>query len=596
MRKIARLCLWLRTCYLSNPVRLIVYLLANVGAVFLGASFLVFSGRLIDQVVAMFQDGVDADPYALLAQMIGIGVLTAAFRFISAVAEKRLTDDLERHLSERFFNVVQGADFLLFERQSFQEKMKAARMVTSGAVMWMVMHFSQILSLAAAVIAYLSILRTTSFSAMIMAGLSCLAMSVFGSMKRFKTRHQARLALIERERKLSYIEDLVFSSQVAKEIHTFNLFSALKNEWDFRFGEIQSEQISMARKDIDANLVLNSFPVLLTMMLLASSFYLGHIDSPGKFTVVLAAFTVLMGSIKDVGKAVSDFYEASVHLELLGDFEKLGENSEITFSESSGEGIHENIIELSDVSFTYDNGKTYSLTGIDLAVKKGKVVAVVGENGAGKSTLANIVLGLYRPEKGSIRVRGEDPYHSGCNDPKVISISQTFGRYFGLTLKENVAFGLDGGRLSLDDDLAALFNKVGLDCHDVLDLVVGNQFDGIDLSGGQWQRIAILRSFIDSAEIVIFDEPTAALDPLSEIEVFDALMNTHKGKTIILITHRLGVARRADEIVVLHDGEIVESGSHESLMAQEGRYREMFDSQAQWYSGTQGGDLLAQHG
>jgi len=596
VKKLNRLYLWIKTCFSINPVYLIIYLLSNVTGIFLGALFLVYSGKLIDEVVGKFQGRSDASPCLFLIQIVTIGFFAAALRFVSGVAEKRLTDDMEIFLSERFFHVVKKADFLLFEKKDFQDKMDAAKMVNSGAVMWMIIRFSEVLSSVISLIAYVSILITASIGAIIIAGFLCLVISAFKGMKRSKDRTAERLELIEGERKLSYFESLLFSPQVTKEIHTFNLSNDMKNEWKRKFQEIQDGQISITLKDNNHNFFLNMVSIALTMMLIVLSFYLGQIDSPGKFTVVLAAYTILMETIKNVGTAVGNFYESSVYLEQLDDFESLGGKEKIPYIESDSKISEDYAIELKDVSFSYDDGKTYALKKVDIAIKKGQVVAFVGENGAGKTTLSNIILGLYKPEKGSVTVAGEDPYHDRSGVPKIISVSQTFGRYYGLTLKENVAFGLNQGLYSRDEDFEVLFNNVGLDCNLNIHKVLGNQFDGIDLSEGQWQRIAVLRSLVDTAEVVILDEPTAALDPFSEIEVFNQLMEMHKEKTIILITHRLGIAKNADEIVVLHNGEIVERGKHEFLMKQKGHYKKMFDSQAQWYTDKKGGVLIEQQG
>lgn len=239
-------------------------------------------------------------------------------------------------------------------------------------------------------------------------------------------------------------------------------------------------------------------------------------------------------------------------------------------------------IVLKNVSFTYPNSSKNALTDVDLELKAGWTVAVVGENGSGKSTLAKVIAGLYEPEKGEI-IYGNTPLKAFGSEG-ISAVFQNFCRY-KMSLKDNLAIS-HMSRDAKERELEELCHECGIEIGRngiELDTMLGREFDGTDVSGGQWQRIAIGRGLYRNNDIIILDEPTAAIDPLEETNLYHIFDRICKDKTALLITHRLGAARLADLIIVLRDGRIVQSGTHEELLAAEGHYREMYESQRKWY-------------
>ncbi|WP_246132385.1 ABC transporter ATP-binding protein [Paenibacillus hemerocallicola] len=247
-------------------------------------------------------------------------------------------------------------------------------------------------------------------------------------------------------------------------------------------------------------------------------------------------------------------------------------------------------IELSDVSYTYYGADEPALRDIRLTLRPGETVAIVGENGAGKSTLAKLLLGLYRPTCGKIAWDGTD---YGDLDPALLrrsvsAVFQDFVRY-ETTLRDNVGIGLPDEE-SADESIRRALRVAGADRLESmpggLDARVGLVSEGgRQLSGGQWQRLAIARAAVRDARLLVLDEPTAALDPQHETELYRSFRELAKGRTVLFVSHRLGWARYADRIVVLRDGRIVEEGSHGMLMAAGGDYASMFRAQAEWYRG-----------
>lgn len=241
------------------------------------------------------------------------------------------------------------------------------------------------------------------------------------------------------------------------------------------------------------------------------------------------------------------------------------------------------------VRFTYRGGAKPVLDGVDMEIGRGEVVALVGENGCGKTTLAKILCGLYRPTAGAIRWDGVD---ATISDPAAVRASiavvfQDFVRYPSLNAAQNIGIGLPA---RMDDRPAIEEAARRAGAHDIItalpggyDSMLSRQFGGVDLSTGQWQRVALARAFLRDAPLVVLDEPTAALDPRAERDLFETVAALYHSRSAVLISHRLSSVRFADRICVLAGGRITESGSHDELVAAGGTYAELFELQAHAY-------------
>ncbi len=240
-------------------------------------------------------------------------------------------------------------------------------------------------------------------------------------------------------------------------------------------------------------------------------------------------------------------------------------------------------VQVRDLAFRYPAGTGLALERVILDITPGECVALVGANGAGKTTLAKCLLGLYEPDQGTVLVGGRPAARPGNRRAAVF---QDYARY-QLTLREAVGFG-DLAQMSDDRAIGEVLKRAGLgDLVDQLpgglNAYLGPEFGGMDLSGGQWQRLALARAFLREADLLVLDEPTAALDALAELALFERFAELAQGRTAIMISHRLGAARLADRILVLDQGRVVEQGSHAELVSRGGPYARMFASQAVWY-------------
>lgn len=255
-------------------------------------------------------------------------------------------------------------------------------------------------------------------------------------------------------------------------------------------------------------------------------------------------------------------------------------------------------VALRQVNFRYPGADENALEDVTLALRPGESVALVGENGAGKSTLVRLIAGLYHPDSGTVHIGGVD-LRNAADETRFAGLAAVFQHYqrYRMTLLDNVRVGAPTAEAAANDAegsegeraIAALIQAGFYDRQGVrpgvgLETMLAREFGGVDLSGGEWQRVAIARGLYRLHDMIILDEPTAAIDPLEEDRVYRTFLETARGKTAIIVTHRLGLARLADRILVLEQGRIVQDGRHAELIAAPGPYARMFQAQAAWYA------------
>ncbi len=246
-------------------------------------------------------------------------------------------------------------------------------------------------------------------------------------------------------------------------------------------------------------------------------------------------------------------------------------------------------ISLTNVKFKYPNQESYALDGVTFSVKPKETIAIVGENGSGKSTLIKLITGYYVPESGEVRINGNNTakmsYKSVAR--RIAAVFQRFPHY-ALTLKENLVLGQSDAepneaRMRLACEMSGFAPEDDW-LPNGFDTVLSREFDdGIGISGGQAQRIAIARAFYRNSSLIVLDEPTAAIDPIEEAKIYKRFAELSKDKTAFIVTHRLASVKIADRIIMMKNGKAVEIGTHDELMTLNGEYKRMYDSQKQWY-------------
>ncbi len=335
----------------------------------------------------------------------------------------------------------------------------------------------------------------------------------------------------------------------------------------------------------------------LGMKLLSLSGYVGILllllGSLLKGEVSVGAFAAIFGSISQMfslmeelvcynfGAVARDFGRVQNYLAFLEMAERGGDDAEIADDAP---------VNLCNVSFTYPGAQRKAVDGVTLTINPGEMIAVVGENGSGKSTLARLITGIYVPDEGGV-LHGDADTRKVSQRSVFRRISAVFQKYqrYQMTFRENIGIG-DTGREAGDDVLDWVCGEAGIylkdrSLIDGYETMLSREFDGVDLSGGQWQRIAIARGFFREHQVIVLDEPTAAIDPVEETNIYNRFAEISRGRTAVVITHRLGSVRLADRILVMKQGRLVEQGSHAELMGFGGEYERLYRSQEQWYRG-----------
>ena len=393
------------------------------------------------------------------------------------------------------------------------------------------------------------------------------------------------------ERERQYLGDLLVQPKNTKEVRAYVLADYLLGRYRKLSNDLFKQREQMYR--LGSRMSLVSGFVTGTILALAYVFVAlkgiqGTIN-PGAVVLVIGAFTSVSGTL---GQISSTFVAVDQHTTFLDDyFSFLGIGSLVpvpskpnSITDTPVEGI-----EFDDISFTYPGGTEPAVIGLNLHIRKGELIAFVGENGAGKSTLVKLLLRFYDVQQGAVKVGGIDVKEMDPEDlrNRIGVLFQDYATY-ELSVRENVLMGRPNGTTDDSKVIKALQDSrsewLVSKMPNGLDSKVGRLFEGgHDLSGGEWQRLALARIMYRNADIWILDEPTSSLDPEAEAAIFAELKENLKGRIGIVISHRFSTVRIADRIAVIDEGRVTELGTHEELLAARNRYAQLFELQASGY-------------
>ena len=398
-----------------------------------------------------------------------------------------------------------------------------------------------------------------------------------------------------KRRERDALEGILTDRGAGKEVRLYQAQDLWIDRWQRLWRELIQGQQAIERRKFFAHLAIDISRGLLfacSLILLLLQVFRGGLTI-GEYIAAAAAIVSLDG----IWNSIASYFQwiADDMRRLSGDlYAFLDRDTQTVGKDPSASQKAPNLtvsqepshLQVENVSFFYPNAQEPVLRHVNLTLNKGERVALVGPNGAGKSTLARLLLGLYKPQTGVIRVE-DIPLNEENRQEWLTHCSAVFQDFtcYHLTARENIIFGdlehpermegasIAGGAASVVDGLTAGYETV-----------LGPTFGGRDLSGGEWQRIATARGFMrETPWLVVLDEPTAALDPLAEQAVFERFIERSAGRTSVLISHRLSSVRTCDRIIVIDNGTIVEDGNHETLLAKDGLYAQFFRAQAQWY-------------
>jgi ATP-binding cassette subfamily B protein len=542
------------------------------------------------QVLAAVLDTDRGDGLDQVAPELAVLILLTAVLAIANVVQTemalRLGELVSRLAADRVLDVAVAVDLESFEDPAFHDRFELARFNAGARPLLAVRGLLGAASAFIGTVAVLATLLAVVPVVLPLVVLGAIPMAL-ASTRGSRDYHAFTVRMVPRDRVRNYLHTALSSKDLAKDVRSFDLPPALLPRhaelWDERLGEMDR----MSRRRLRRSLVAAVLSALITsgaLVLLIALMLDGDLSVADAGSAVVGLI-YLGGRVSAMVSGTASLFEAALFIDDVDSFLELKPPARpprpapARFDRLSVEGV----------GFTYPGGNRPALTDISLEVRRGEVVALVGENGSGKTTLAKLLAGLHVPTCGTIRWDGQDVT---AVDPAslreaVAVLFQDFAR-FHLTAADNIGLG----RHQRVDDRDGIFRAARAADADAFlsrlpqgyDTVLSRLFSGgQDLSVGQWQRVALARAFFRDAPFLIMDEPTAALDPLAEFELFEGMRELTADRAVLLISHRFSSVRTADRIYVLRHGSVVEAGTHDALMAEEGHYARMFSLQARPY-------------
>ena len=399
----------------------------------------------------------------------------------------------------------------------------------------------------------------------------------------------------ETKRRFGYTADLVTDRNSLPEIKLNQAFGYIKSRFINLYTRFTNNQLGLEKKYQLINTAVEVLPIVAVFIfsiVIARQLTEGII-STGTFVFLFTNVFVFSSALHKLSQNISFLQQDGNPLNEVTKFFEVQPGVKFPTLPKSQHTHLQNevtkpVIIFENVSFAYPNTDQLVLKNINLQIPFGQNLAIVGENGAGKTTLIKLLLRIYDPTQGVIQINGTDIKEIPENILFGLysTLFQDFGKFY-LTVRENLELAA-GKKLTKEEIVEFLkFSNVWefiKDTRDGVDQQLGPEYtDGIDLSGGQWQRLAIARAYAKDAPILILDEPTSAIDAKSEMEIFDRINKRMKGKSLIFISHRFSTIKDAERIIVINKGEIIEDGSHRKLMGVKGKYSKLYNIQAERY-------------
>lgn len=543
--------------------------------------------RLIDAVVLRDHDAALS---LVLLELGLVSLLALAQRGLSLVRSllgARLSVDVNVMILDKALL----ASLSRFEDPEFYDQLSRARREASSRPLAVVMGLFQIVQNTVTLLGYAALLSRASGWAVV--GLMASALpATIAEVRLASDAFRLRNRRSPETRRLGYLEYVLGNEVFAKEVRMYGLGPLLLGRYRDVAEGLYREDRGVAVRRAWVGYLLSSLATATfygCYLALALAAVAGRITL-GELTLYVVAFRQGQQAFTSVLSALGGIYEDNLYMTNLFAFLALPPSEPPRASGASPAVAGEGIV-FEDVGFRYPGQTRFALRHVSLSIPGGQHLAIVGQNGSGKTTLIKLLTRLYEPTEGRILLDGRDLRDWAEADlrARVGVVFQDFARY-QLSLRENVGVG---SVPHLDDEARVLraIERGGADellgaLPEGLETPLGRWFkrEGVELSGGQWQRIALARAFMrEEADVLILDEPTAALDAEAEQAVFERFQALAAGRTTVLISHRFPTVRGADHIVVLADGAIVEQGSHEALVAAGGRYARMFALQAEGY-------------
>lgn len=523
----------------------------------------------VDSIVGFVSGGADVKPVIFLVLLFAWKELSKFFRNILDI---KLEQRLELNLNKSLMNKLSLIAVDEIEKSEFQDKLNQ---IKDRPHLALIELFNSSILILSTVIKVVGI-AFVFFNISGILGISYLIAAIFDILFTFMAVNKMNKMFentSRNEREMENVIDILKNKDALYEIKVFKMKNLFLNRFEKYSSAVFKERLDTTLKS--QNYLLLSSVVNIVWMGLVILFIVSKLLAKAIGAGDLTAIVTSASSTLDMAE---DFvYEASTVSNngyIANTLFYILSYNERKVEKSSKYGDE---IEFSHVSFKYPGTEKMVLNDLSFKINKDKVTAIVGENGAGKSTIIKLVAGLYEPTEGSVKISNMNPYSMSNEDisNELSIVFQDFKNY-EISLRDNILFGKAG-------DIAEDLRLLELDKYSE-DTNIGKlEEDGVYLSGGESQKLALARAIQKKSDFLIFDEPTASMDPIVEAKMYDNILKVLKNRGAIIITHRLVLSKLADDIIVLNEGRIIERGSHDELMNRGGIYKQMYDEQSGWY-------------
>ena len=543
----------------------------------------------VDAGLRVAKGGGPGSAVAWMAAFAGAGLIQEVAGSLISTAGYNLQERLRLRVQERLLLKAQALNLAAFEREDLYNRLQRAERFIDQRMFSTMTLITRVGTSAVRCVALLAYVGSAQSLLPVFLGLGS-AVAVAVRVRALRERYLMERRQTEPERRLGYLEGLMTGGEAAAEIRLFGTGAHLLGIWERLHAQLRGERLAVARREAarhGASAVGETVTFVLALVVVVALI-------AGR-RLTLGQYAAFSGAVRQLQQALFGLaWELVIidrDLRFVCDlFDYLDAPEEARGESGLPEPPLRQGVTLQGVTFAYPGVDRPVLRGVDLHLRPGERVALVGPNGAGKTTLANLLLGLYRPTGGRVLVDGVDLASAppAAWRRRATAVFQDFQQYH-LTLRDNIALG-DLARARVPGAVEAAAKLSGADevarsLTNGYETTLGKVLEeGADLSLGQWQKVAVARAYMRDAEIIVLDEPTASLDARAEVAVYRQFREASKGRTALLISHRLGSARLADRIVVLDGGRITEEGTHDELMRRGGLYARMLGMQAEWYA------------
>ena len=546
---------------------------------------------LTDSIAALLTDD---GPMRSVVVWLALGAVLTAFsvllesvsQYITLILRQKVQYHMETMLAEKALSIPLSR----FEQPQYYDQLQRAKSNVSFRAFQLI---EQIFRIGQSILTVISMFIVLwQFSWLLSIGMVLILFpTLFIHMRIGEWKYMLQRFQTPFSRRLFYFFDLLTNRASAKELRLYRHEKKLVAYWSGFYWKNANEQKRVERKTLGLRSGVEGINGLLGFLFSCYAVWVCYSNrlSLGTYVAIAQVLTTTQSTLHMIAQGLSSLYEESLVMTEFFAFLDTTEEVDQGRAQQVWDGTLAEGITVENLTFAYPSSPKPVLNNLSFTIKPRQKVAIVGENGAGKSTLVNCLIGLYQEYTGSIRYDGMELRDIDITSlrSKISAVFQDFLRY-QVPVKENIGFG-DVDRV---EDLAAIevaasrsgAAEVIQTLPEGMDTLLGPVFEGgQELSVGQWQKLALARSFMRNSSIIVLDEPTASMDPMAEAELFKRFAELAEGRMTLLISHRLGSCRMADHILVMKHGQLVEQGSHEELMQLQGEYYRMFETQSVAY-------------